>query len=228
MKILQVDNAFMMSVVAAVVASTMLMASFLLLEPTVTHAVADDVAVHQTITAEISITIASTSLSMDGTIAGITGGQTDGETDVLVITNNSTGYNMNIQFASATAMYRNTGGADIPNYNPAVPTVPDGTFAPELYAQFAYSAWSATDGGDIDPSFLDTTGTCGSGTSADTTCWMSPSSTAGETIVNRTTATPAGGATTTVQFRVDVPNNPVPAVDTGTYTATATLTAVTN
>ena len=227
MKILQIDNAFMLSLIAAAVTSALLLTSFLLLEPTVSHAVSDTVSVHQTITAEISIAIASTSLSMDGTIAGITGGITDAETEVLVITNNSTGYNMTIQFASATAMYRDTGGTDIPNYVPAVETVPDQTFdSAEVFAQFGYSAWSSADGADIDDSFKGAG--CAGGSSVTLECWMSPSSTAAETIVNRTTATPASGATTTVQFRVDVPNNPVPSVDTGTYTATATLTAVTN
>lgn len=229
MKILKVDNAFMMSVVAAAVSSAVLMMSFLLLEPTVGQAATDTTEIHQTITAELSVAVASSSLTMDGAIAGITGGSTDSATDVLVITNNSAGYSMTIQFSSSTAMYRNGGGGEIPNY--VATSIPDYTFdSTQVYGQFGYSAYSTTDAGDIDPTFLSNgSDTCNTGaTAAANTCWLSPSSTAAETIVNRTTATPAEGATTTVQFRVDIPLNPVPAVNTGVYTATATLTAVIN
>ncbi len=227
MKILYVENNVVMSLVATMITFVMLFASFVLFEPVVGRAATDVFTVSQTITAEISFSTPATDVTMSPSIAGLTGGISNGSTDVVVTTNNSTGYNMTIQFSSSTAMYRNGGGGEIENY--VATTVPDYNFdSTQIYGQFGYSVYSATDGGDIDPSFLDNGSACGSGTSNTAQCWLAPSSTAAETIVNRTSATPTGGATTTLQFRIDVPNNPNPVIPAGTYTATATLTAVTN
>ena len=232
MKILQVNNAFLMSVTAALIGLVLLMSSFLLMEPVVSQAAVDEFTVSQTITGEISFNASTTDVTMAPAIAGLTGGTSNGTTQVVVTTNNATGYNMTIQFSSSTAMYRNGGSGEIENYNPVAPGVADLAFdagGAETFGQFAFSAYSTTNAGDIATAFLNDGGTCGAGAlAAIDTCWLNPSSTAAKVIVNRVTATPSGGATTTIQFRVEVPNNPSPAIPTGTYTATATLTAITN
>lgn len=228
MKLLQIDNAFMFSSVAAVVASAVLMISFIAMEPTVGRAATDEFTVSQVITGEISFSTPASDVTLAPEIAGLTGGIGNGSTDVVVTTNNATGYNMTIAFASATAMYRNGGGDDIDNYVTSAGGVADFTFdSAEVFGQFGYTVETAI-ANDVDPTFLDNGGTCGAGTThTANACWMDPDTVA-ETIVDTSVATPSSGATTTIKFRVDVPANPVPAISTGTYTATATLTALMN
>jgi hypothetical protein len=228
MKLLQIDNAFMLSVVAAVLMSAVLMISFVALEPSIGYAATDEFTISQVITGEISFSTPASDVALAPAIAGLTGGIGNGSTDVVVTTNNATGYNMTIAFSSSTAMYRNGGGDDIDNYVTAVGGTADFTFdSAEVFAQFGYTVETAISA-DVDPTFRDDGATCGAGgTYTADSCWMDPDTVA-ETIVDTSVATPASGATTTIKFRVDVPANPVPAISTGTYTATATLTALTN
>jgi hypothetical protein len=205
------------------------LASFFMLEPAVSRAQeVDSFTVTQQITAEIEFLTTANDVTMSPTIGSITGDTANGSTQVVVNTNNSAGYNMTIAFSSTTAMSRNGGGGVINNYAPASTTNPDYTFANETFAQFAYTVTASTTT-DVDQSFQDNgSNTCGTGSSnGAATCWFDPDD-AAETIINRTTSTPISGATTTIGFRVNVPPNPVPAIPTGFYTATATLTATVN
>ncbi len=216
------------ALVAATLASLLALASFFMLEPQVGLAQATDTfEVTQEITAEIAFIATSTDVVMSPNIAGLTGGQSDGSYTVRVNTNNTAGYNMTIAFSSTTAMTKDGGGGYISNYNPTAVGVPDYGFGAETYAQFGYTV-AASSSSDLDPSFADNGSACNTG-SGDTanTCWLDPDD-AAETIISRSTATPLSGATTTIGFRVLVPSNPSPAVSTGFYTATATLTATTN
>jgi hypothetical protein len=198
-----------------------------MLEPKVGLAIGDSFTVTQSITSEISFVATANDVTMSPSIAGLTGGTSSGSTTVRVRTNNDTGYNMTLAFSTSTAMTRNGGGGTISNYNPASAGTPDLTFAAETFAQFGYTVVASTSA-DLDTSFKDDGAACATGSNnTANTCWMNPSTTA-ETIINRTTATGASGATTTIAFRVNVPSNPSPAVQEGTYVATATLTAVTN
>jgi hypothetical protein len=225
-----IRNSALSSALAATLVSLMVLAAYFMLEPKVgIGASANDVfKVSQTVTEEISFVLAAADVTMNGSLAGITGGTSNGTTSVRVRTNNSTGYNMTIAFSSTTAMIRNGGGGYISNYAPAADGTPDYTFTADTFAQFGYTVLASTTA-DADPSFLDNgSNTCATGASnGANTCWMDPDD-AAETIINRTTATAASGATTTLRFRVNIPNNPIPAIPTGTYTATATLTATTN
>lgn len=215
--------------VAAAIVVSLLLATFIVLEPTVGRSQASDIfTVSQQITGEISITASTSDVTMDANILGLTGGHATGSTQVVVTTNNATGYKLELSFASTTAMYRDGGSGEIENYSPAVVTVPDYDFDDtEIFGQFAYTV-SASTSLDVDQSFEDNGTLCNvSGSVTVDKCWLNPSTTA-EQIVLTSAATPVSGSTSTVQFRVTVPNAPSPAIPTGTYTATATLTATTN
>lgn len=214
------------SFVSATLALLLILLTFFSLEPTVGRAISTNIKQTQVVTAEISF-LATSSITMLPQIAGITGGNSSGSSTVRVLTNNATGYNMTMLFSSTTAMGRNGGGGSIRNYNPSTVNVPDFTFANEVFGQFAYTIRASTTA-DMDQSFKDTGAACNSGSGdVATKCWLNPSTTA-KTIINRTTATQSSGATTTIGFRVNIPSNPVPAIQQGTYVATATLTAVVN
>ena len=233
LKAQRVSSAF----VAALLATALLAMSFFVLEPVVSRSATDTdtFLVTQTITAEISFEAATGDVTMNGSIAGITGGTAYGTTTARVLTNNATGYNMTVQFSSTTAMTRNNGGGWINNYQYSTGTVsyPAG-FASAVYSQFGFSV-NASNTAEVSGVFTGSAGVdCG--TSAGSTftvndCWRGASTT-DETyetqLINSSLATPSSGSTSTVQFRVIVPNTPSPTVPSGTYTATATLTATTN
>lgn len=217
-------------VVTAVVVFCLL---FVMLEPGLTRAqITDSFTVTQSITGEIAFSASTTDVTMDTSIAALTGGTSNGTATIKVNTNEVAGYNLTLYFSSTTAMSRDGGGAVIENYEPASSAVPDYAFdTTEVFGQFAYSVGGLVPA-DVDPSFQDNgSDTCGGGGTDNTygACWFSPEPVGGaETIINRTSATPAGGATTTINFRVHVPANPNPTIDVGTYTATATITATAN
>lgn len=216
------------ALLASVLVFALALASFLMLEPAVGRAqVGDGFTVTQAITAEIAFLTDEDNIVMSPSIAGLTGGTSNGSTQVVVNTNNSTGYNMTIMFSSTTAMTRNGGGGYISNYVPTVDGTPDYGFDDDTFSQFGYTV-TASSSLELDPTFQDNGSTCatGSGNTEDT-CWMDPDDTP-EIIINTSTPTPLSGSTSTIAFRVNVPSNPSPAVPTGTYTATATLTATVN
>lgn len=216
------------ALVATLLVSLLVLASFFMLEPAVGRAqVTDTFEVTQQITAEIAFLTTANDVTMSPSIAGLTGGTSNGSASVRVNTNNSAGYNMTIAFSSTTAMILDGGGGVINNYAPASTTNPDYTFANETFAQFAYTVVASTSA-DLDLSFRDNGSACGVSTgNTVNTCWFDPDD-AAEVIINRSTETALSGSTSTVAFRVNVPSNPSPAVPTGFYTATATLTATVN
>jgi hypothetical protein len=97
-------------------------------------------------------------------------------------------------------------------------------------AQFAYTVTSLTPT-DTDQSFLNNTGLCNqsggsqNGTTKNTKCWMEPTTTSFD-IVDRGTSAPSG-ATSTIEFDITVPSGATPTPEADTYTATATLTLLT-
>lgn len=228
MNLTYISNSVFAALVAAVLVSLLVLASFFMLEPTVSRAQEfDSFTVTQQITAEIAFLTTANDVIMSPTIAGLTGDTANGSTQVVVNTNNSAGYNMTIAFSSSTAMNLDGGGGAINNYNPAGAGVADFAFGAETYGQFGFTV-SASTTSDLDPTFLDNGSVCGAGgADAADACWLDPDD-AAETIINRSTETELSGATTTIAFRVLVPSNPSPAIPTGIYTATATLTATVN
>ena len=223
------------ALIASLLMMALVLASFFILEPSVGRAQlspqTDEFEVTQEITAEISFETTANDVTMSPSIASLTGGTSYGQTQVVVNTNNATGYNLTIAFSSTTAMIRDGGGGVINNYAPAVDGTPDYAFTTDTFAQFGYTVVASTTS-ELDQSFLDNgSNACnqpaGSDTNATSTCWMDPDDVA-EHIILTNSFTPLSGSTTTIGFRVHVPANPSPAVPTGFYTATATLTATTN
>lgn len=218
-------NAF----VASILVLALGIGTFFAFEPSVGRAIGSNFTVSQTITAEISFLATTSATTMVGGIAGVTGGYATGTNMTVVSTNNSAGYNMTLQFSSSTAMNLNNGTSFINNYTPAATTAPDFVWADNSSgqaAEFGYTVRASTTG-EVDPSFRNNASACNTGaTETDNRCWQNPTSTVAETIINTSSATPS--STTTIKFRVSVPNAPSPTLPTGIYVATGTLTAVVN
>ncbi len=216
--------------IAAVLAIALVLMSFLFLEPQIGQAATSGpFTVRTTILDETSFLVNAANVTATSAINGLTGGTANGSTTVVVRTNSSTGYYMTIAFASngtGNAMLGNSSLSDAIRDYPASSTQPTYSFhTGSTSAVFAYTV-SAANSSDLDQSFLNNgSNACNTGSTytADR-CWMEPTDTSFQ-IINRTTSAPAG-ATTTLSFRVYVPNNPSPSVVADTYTATATLTAL--
>ena len=198
--------------------------TFTLLEPAVSRAQTSTFTVRQQITGEISFLIPPTNVTMVGALAGITGGNATGTTYAVIQTNSATGYTMDIAFSNSPAMLGEvTGSTALRNYGST--TEPTYLLISSSSAVLAYTV-SASTTTDVDPSFQSSASVCNNvGTVSLNNCFKGASTT-NFRIINRSTAA-SSGATTSIQFRVNVPNNPSPALQSDFYTATATLTAVT-
>lgn len=216
---------------ASLIVSILTFFMFAAFEPNILWSANDQFTISGDVTAEISFSTTASDIDL-ANIPGLTGGTSTGATQVVVLTNNAAGYNMTLLASSSPAMQGESQGGSIPNYTPTSAGVPDyGWSVPVNTAEFGYTV-SASTTTDLDPSFLDNgSNLCNTGsndTNGSATCWLNASSTAAETIINRGSETLASGATTTITFRLNIKNSPVPAVAQDTYTATTTLTALTN
>lgn len=158
-----------------------------------------------------------TPVTMSPNLPGVSGGVANGSTTVTVLTDNPAGYQLTIEADRSPAMQR-ADGESIANYDAG--GTPDFTFTtPVGSALFGYSP----EGVDVAAAFLDTGLVCGSG-SLETAgaCWDGLT-TSPVTIAESTSANHPLGATTTVQFQLEI-NQVV--VESGTYIATTTLTAL--
>ncbi len=225
-------NYMRQSVWLAAVVLLGLIAGYFLLEPVISHSQAyDQFTVTQQVTAEISFLTAANDITMSPSLPGITGGTASGSAQVVVYTNNTTGYTMTLAASGSPAMQGTTQGDSIPDYTPASTYVPDYSHTVAANAaEFGYTV-SASTTGDLAAKFLDNgSNACGTGsndTNGFSTCWYNASTTATST-VNRTTATPASGATTTIFFKTLIQSNPSDSVAEDIYVATTTLTATVN
>jgi hypothetical protein len=216
--------------VAATLMVTLLTAGFFVLEPKIGHgAESIDFRIRQTITDETSFTVDPSNVTMQGSgISGVTGGTATGTTGFVVTSNNASGYSVTIDFFDNAGLYAmrgdEDGGAQIRDYALGAGT-PTYNMTASTAAQFAYSVHSSTTADTAAPFWTNGT-TCASGTgSAAGKCWKLPSTVATE-VVDRTTAA-SSGATSTLYFKVHVPASSNPTPTAQTYTATATLSVVT-
>jgi hypothetical protein len=227
-----VSNSTSVSTVAKAVAISMVAWLFVfpMFEPVVGQAVEDQFTVRQEITSEISFYTGGTNVVMSPALGGITGGTATGGTQVSVLTNDSQGYNMTIKASGTIAMVGETQGGFIQNYTPNATTVPEYAWSVDVNTgEFGYTI-SASTTADLDQSFLDTGAICDAGsadTSGSTSCWYYASDTP-YMVVNRSSETAGSGSTSTLFFQVQLTSNPIPAIPEDFYTATTTLTAVTN
>ncbi|HMO77701.1 MAG TPA: hypothetical protein PKA42_01070 [Candidatus Paceibacterota bacterium] len=212
------------SLILAVIATM-----FFMVEPSVGRAVAGTpFTIKQTITDEISFLVQAPNVTMVGALQGITGGTANGSTTAVVRTNSAGGYVMSIAFATTSSGNAMRGDVSLSS---AIHDYPATALGEPTYlfstastsAVFGYTA-SAADSADLDSSFINDGNDCNEpGSHTADRCWMEPMTT-GFQIIDRGSSA-ALGATTTVHFRVHVPNSPIPALEEDVYTATATLTA---
>lgn len=239
-KDLKVKQQALMSLLVTLVAAFILLVAYFVIEPRVGMAVnSNDFSITQNIGAEISFAATVANVTASGTLSGLSGGNATGTAVAVVRTNNTNGYYMDISFsdtdADGTAMRRELGGTNsgsIKNYSTTtynrMVTPSYGFSFASTASMFAYTV-TASDTNDIAQNFLHNGSTaCGVGstTTADV-CWMAPTTTAYRIIETGSPAV-STGATTSIKFRIYVPNNPSPSLENGFYTATATLTAVNN
>lgn len=210
--------------------------SFFLIEPKVSTADSDSrsFTIEQEITGEVSFVVPPANIQMAGSLTGMTGGTSTASTTAVVKTNNLTGYTLDIKFADSgygTAMLNSNPLALSPDAikdHPNVSGEPMYNFnggSATSTSLFGYNV-ASTESSDIDPSFLNNGTNCNVGSLSSTNkCWMTPT-TSDFRIIDRSYSD-VNGATTTINFMVVVPPNPSPAVESGFYYATATLTALT-
>lgn len=217
------------SLVASTVIMALIVATFFVIEPSASRA--QDTAtftISQVITSETSFLVDPTNTTLSGNLNGITGGTANGSTTVVVQTNSPTGYTMQIAFFNngtpQTMLGRVSGSESIRDY-PVTGGQPTYSFSTASTSSvFGYTI-TANNTSDLDGSFLNNgTDTCNTGLARASydQCWMEPATTSFQVIDRDTDATT--GATSTLHFRVHVPNNPTPGLVADTYTATATLT----
>lgn len=216
---------------ASLVVLSLLMVSFLLFEPRVgIGQEEEEFTVQLQVTEELAFVTPPTDVSLSPSVSGLTGGTANGSTTFVIRSNNSAGYNVTIEFASTTAMLGDAQGAFIANYEPASPGTPDYNFiTPSGTHAFGYTI-EAVEALDVAQLFRNSGSTCNTGSANDVDqCWYNVANAETPvTVIDRGSATPSSGATSTLKFRVELDANPSPAVPNDFYTATATLTATEN
>jgi hypothetical protein len=204
--------------------------AFITVEPAVSHAITttvpDTFTVTQAVDSEVGFATLASNVTMSPDIGGITGGSSNGAVSVSVRTNDLLGYKMTLQASNSLGMQDVSSTTNyIPAYTTSGAGVPDYTFNTAANG-FGYNVNASTTT-DVPLPFRWTGTSCGgAGTTVDSThCWMGATSTA-VTIINRSTPTGFGGATTTLSFEANLIANSM--LPNGNYVSTTTLTATVN
>ncbi len=153
-------------------------------------------------------------------ISGLTAASSVASSSWIVTTNNSTGYSLTISASTSPAL-RILTGSSFDDYVPSGPD-PDFNFAISPNASaFAFSP----EGVDIISKYKDNGSACNIG-ALDTlmSCWDGLATTSKQISTSNTSNHPSG-ATTTVEYKVEVGSNKIQ--DSGAYNATIIVTATT-
>lgn len=164
---------------------------------------------------------AAASTTMTGPLGGLTGGESNGSSTVTVVTDSSGGYQLSIVASTTPALRKDP--SSIADYVPNSAPNPDFLFTTDAgEAHFGFSSH----GSDVPARFRHDGGNnCNTGgiTTTALRCWVGLSTT--ELVIARGAgANHPEGATTTLQFKVGIGSGAT--VESGTYVATTTLTAV--
>jgi len=218
------------SIRLTVVGLPLLLLVFVLLEPAVSLGAGNSLVVYLNVGTEIAFATPASDVTLAPSINALSGGTANGGTQVVVKTNDLLGYSMTLAASSSVGMIGVASSSNsIPAYIPATAGLPDYSFTvPANRAYFGYTVEASTTA-DLTSSFKDSAGSCGAALGSDTAdqCWINASA-SDFPIVNRNSATPASGATTTLKFRVVINPNPAPLIPNDSYVATTTLTATAN
>lgn len=169
----------------------------------------------------ISISL-STTTSMSPSISGMSGGTANGSNDMIVKTNNSYGYSLEILSSSSPAMYRLPDGS-FGDYTKAGADPDFGWAINNADSEFGFSP----EGADVVQKYLDNGSTLcniSAGSNGTDTCWDSFSTTA--KVLSQSNSANETGATTTIKLRAESGSNHIQV--NGTYHAYLTATAYTN
>lgn len=225
------------ALLSSVMIVAMLFIGFFLAEPSISYGQSDtgEFTITQTITGETSFSVKPTDVTMSGSIQGLTGGHASGTTDFEVTSNSTSGYYVEIQFENngwggSTMLGDTTDSVAIKDYLGDNSGEPSYGYVDNAASQFAYTVTSDL-AGDTDPSFLNDGTNCNTGgdqngTASSTKCWKAPDDSSPFRIVEKN-GPAASGAGSTIEFDVLVPSNANPLPQSDTYTATATLTLIT-
>ena len=188
------------------------------LETSLASAASQTVIARQQVTAELSMTVASTSLTLLPAIPGLTGGTGNASTSVTIVTSDSAGYNVTIKASGTVAVLNgDVYGGHFNDYSATVPETWTDTSSGQA-SQFGFGITNGT--------LSSANGASGySSCTTVNSCYSLAPTTTPKTIVSVTTNTPAGGDTFYLKFRAHIPANPNPVVPQDWYTATTTLTA---
>ena len=177
----------------------------------------------QSVTSEISLTVANASLTMTPPIPGLTGGIGATSTTVTVITNNNTGFNVTV-VASGTVGYGalkgETQGSSFGDYPVATPQ-PWVSPAPGAASRFGFGITKSGTSNTAE-------NYSGAACNAADSCWARLSTTTAIEIVNVASETTIAGDTFTLKFQAQIPAMSNPLLPEDTYAATTTVTALMN
>lgn len=216
------------ALLSAVVALPLVFAMYFTFEPMVVLGQdSRDFTVSQEIDEEIAFVADPNDVVMDTTLGGLTGGTANGTTTFSVATNSPSGYTITISFDTNGSDQAMTYNPDPENFfitNLSGSAVDDLTEpSANQAALFAYSIV----GNNVTSTLADDGSVCDSGTTGTggACFFMQGTASSPETIIDSSDPTSGSGNENSVVFRTVVGQDPDPALPTGSYTATATLTA---
>jgi hypothetical protein len=166
------------------------------------------------------ISISSPGSNSLPSINGLTGGIATSTIPTLVITDNPAGYSLSVQASSSPAL-RDPAGASFADYTPSGGS-PDFSFSIANSASaFGFSVVSP----DVISRYDNNSSACNTGsTNTAFTCWDG-FSTSSKVIAQSSASNQPNGATTTIDVEAKIGSTRVQ--DSGSYSATLTLTAIT-